>query len=496
MDYVYKKSGAVFNAHSYWTKQPIDAVAHFIEQNTSEGDVVLDPFCGTGMTGAAAIKTNRNFVISDISKVCLHISKGYCTKYNKEGLNKKIDILLEGLDGLYTTKCPICGSDAQTNFLIVRDELEQTRRLAIEKVCYKCSCSKNKLYKEADSQDISKFCSEEYKRFFYPKDYFFGQEPKRNYRKGIYQVYQLYSGRNITALSILWDRIQSLTDYNFRTLCEFAFTAILFNCSLLSRYSERYENTKIRMGTYYIPYLIKDNNVVKSFRAKLNAIIKANDNIFLDDYSGSGIIQFDDATKLDNVEDDSIDYIYTDPPYSDKISYAELNLVYESWLGEKTDSRLEMIVSKAEDKTIDDFGRMFGEFLENAYRVLKDGKRITVIFHNANVYHWKVFQHALAKSKFIPIATELPERLISNSKTASQHSTKKKSQCFLAFTMEKKYGEEKSALKRYEKDEYLSVIKSVEQEALSQGYTSGADIFDYIINKAMFSFELLDNVAL
>ena len=49
-----------------------------------------------------------------------------------------------------------------------------------------------------------------------------------------------------------------------------------------------------------------------------------------------------------------IDLIYTDPPYSDMISYAELNLVYESWLQQFTDIRKEMIVSKAESKTLKD----------------------------------------------------------------------------------------------------------------------------------------------
>ena len=84
MDYYYKKSGTIFNAHSYWTKQPVEVIKSFILDNTSKGDIVLDPFCGSGMTGVAAIETNRRFILSDISPVCIHIAKGYCNKFNEE----------------------------------------------------------------------------------------------------------------------------------------------------------------------------------------------------------------------------------------------------------------------------------------------------------------------------------------------------------------------------------------------------------------------------
>lgn len=48
------RSGAIYDAHSYPTKVPPEAIAQYILHYTKPGDTVLDGFCGTGMTGVAA----------------------------------------------------------------------------------------------------------------------------------------------------------------------------------------------------------------------------------------------------------------------------------------------------------------------------------------------------------------------------------------------------------------------------------------------------------
>jgi hypothetical protein len=48
------KSNPFYKAHSYPTKVPHPAIIRFLLHYTQPGDVVLDGFCGTGMTGVAA----------------------------------------------------------------------------------------------------------------------------------------------------------------------------------------------------------------------------------------------------------------------------------------------------------------------------------------------------------------------------------------------------------------------------------------------------------
>ncbi|PRR74658.1 DNA methyltransferase [Neomoorella humiferrea] len=48
------KNDPIYNAHSYHTKVPHRAIMRYILHYTEPGDIVLDGFCGTGMTGVAA----------------------------------------------------------------------------------------------------------------------------------------------------------------------------------------------------------------------------------------------------------------------------------------------------------------------------------------------------------------------------------------------------------------------------------------------------------
>jgi len=48
------KNDPIYNAHSYHTKVPPRSIIPYILHYTKRGDLVLDPFCGSGMTGVAA----------------------------------------------------------------------------------------------------------------------------------------------------------------------------------------------------------------------------------------------------------------------------------------------------------------------------------------------------------------------------------------------------------------------------------------------------------
>ena len=140
------------------------------------------------------------------------------------------------------------------------------------KSIYKCIIKDNKK-QYVDIKELKENSINDLDKNKIPLDYFFGKEPKRNYKKGIKQVYQLYSKRNLKGLIIIKEEIDKISNQNFKKFLEFCFSSILFNCSLMSRF-RKYENTSIKMGTYYIPKLIKDNNVYLSFSEKLKVYSK------------------------------------------------------------------------------------------------------------------------------------------------------------------------------------------------------------------------------
>ncbi len=57
------------------TQKPVELLTRIIHASTKEGDLVLDPFCGSSTTGVAAVLLNRKYVGIDLESEYLQLSK-------------------------------------------------------------------------------------------------------------------------------------------------------------------------------------------------------------------------------------------------------------------------------------------------------------------------------------------------------------------------------------------------------------------------------------
>ena len=57
------------------TQKPLTLMEHFVKILTNEGDVIFDPFSGSGSTGVAALMHNRKFIGSEIDEQYYQNSK-------------------------------------------------------------------------------------------------------------------------------------------------------------------------------------------------------------------------------------------------------------------------------------------------------------------------------------------------------------------------------------------------------------------------------------
>lgn len=57
------------------TQKPVDLIKILIEQSTDYGDVVCDPFLGSGSTAIACLKTNRKFIGCDVWDEAIKVSR-------------------------------------------------------------------------------------------------------------------------------------------------------------------------------------------------------------------------------------------------------------------------------------------------------------------------------------------------------------------------------------------------------------------------------------
>ncbi|PLY12607.1 MAG: DNA methylase [Sedimenticola sp.] len=151
-------------------------------------------------------------------------------------------------------------------------------------------------------------------------------------------------------------------------------------------------------GTLYVPSLHGEQSTLKSIATKTKKVASNYRNRM--DQSGV-MIGSGSLSSSDTQPDESIDYIFLDPPFGSNISYSELNFLWESWLKIWTNIEPEAIENDAHSKTLDDYRHLMTKCFREAYRVLKPGRWMTIEFSNTNAAVWNSIQTSLTEAGFI-----------------------------------------------------------------------------------------------
>jgi tRNA G10 N-methylase Trm11/transcriptional regulator with XRE-family HTH domain/DNA-directed RNA polymerase subunit RPC12/RpoP len=443
------RSSAFYLAHSYHTKVPPEAIRPFIEHYTRPGDIVLDPFCGSGMTGVAATLAGRRSILNDLSPAAIHLSWNHTRPCDPDKLASafaEIDARVrddfERLYGtthdgqpakihwtLWSTRHQCLRCSAEFSLWDVMDRT--TGRLGSTIKCPHCRRS----LERADLPSLGSypawiaFETTDGKRFEKAPD---GEDLKRataGNREGISDWYpqialqrnnemylrcalhlrgvsnldDFYTPRNLEALAILWREIMAVKDDRIQRALAFAFTNTAWHGTRMRRFNARGGQRPLT-GTLYIPQLSSEANVLEVMRNKIKQLRR-----YYRAYRPSAgdlpSLLLGSATSLALIPDGTIDYVFTDPPFGSNIYYADCNLIWESWLGRVTDSTEEAVVNRAltvdrGGKSLEDYSTLIKAAMYEIARVLKPGAWATVVFHNTDADVWKAIRDAAADAGF------------------------------------------------------------------------------------------------
>jgi len=440
-----QRNTALYNAHSYHTKVPPEAIIPILKHFSRPGDVVLDPFCGSGMTGVAALLSGRRAILSDLSVAAVHLAYNHTRPCSAAALSASFDRIYRALsprfrdlyacaDGKergyvhYTlwsrdATCPKCGG-----VFSVWDSIDRvTGRMPSALTCPHCGqrSPKHSLRyagnrpvllsyerpngerreKEPNAEDLALLEGSNQAPIaaWYPE---VAVDSSREMYirsalqlQGIRTLADFYTRRNLNALALLWERINAEEDDRLRAALAFAFTNTAWHGTRMRRYNARGGQRPLT-GTLYIPQLSSEANVLEVMRHKIRQLRTY--------YEALGrheqplpVIRLGSATKLHGVPDASIDYVFTDPPFGSNIFYADCNLIWESWLGGLTSVENEAVVNRSLSsarggKTVEDYQRLLTEAMREIHRVLKAGAWATLVFHNTDPAVWRAIQNAAA----------------------------------------------------------------------------------------------------
>ena len=150
-------------------------------------------------------------------------------------------------------------------------------------------------------------------------------------------------------------------------------------------------------GTLYIPSLIKEIPITKLLKEHISKFAKMRNKFKWD----SGVAVTTGSATQSAIANDSLDYIFIDPPFGANIQYADLNFLWESWLKVCTAADLEAVESKTQQKAINQYRQLMTEAFRDAYRVLKPGRWMTVEFSNTQAVVWNAIQTAIQEAGFV-----------------------------------------------------------------------------------------------
>lgn len=500
------KNHPIYNAHSYHTKVPHQAIMRYILHYTLPGEVVSDSFCGTGMTGVAALLCGdrtevtalgykvlddgiimqevsddngqaiwqpfsklgvRRTVLSDISPVASLISHNYNTPVFLNAFEKEAKRILKEVEEecswMFETKhhdgrngkinftvwsdvfvCPECTSEVifwkaavDTILGSVKDSFncpecagsltKQTmdrawvikydkliaapvRQSKQVPVLVNYTIDNKRFEKKPDVYDLDileKIASKDIPHWVPAERMIEGQETRRNDSIGVTHVHQYYTDRNLWVMAAFRERIFGKPNSIVQLGMWFTSSHVWgtrLNRLLASNYFKKTGGVigQTLQGTLYISSIAVETNLIERFALRVKSVpFTAN--------GGSGIVETCSASES-SLPSASVDYLFIDPPFGSNINYSELNSLWESWLGARTNIAKEAIENKSQGKSLDDYRRLMTAGFTEAFRVLKPGRWVTVEFSNTKAAVWNSIQTALMESGFVVANVSILEK--------------------------------------------------------------------------------------
>lgn len=306
--------------------------------------MVLDPFGGSGVTAIEALMNNRRAISIDLNPMAVFIVQALIA--------------------------PVKQNEFGEAFNRVKKEYEENE--------------------PKTEQEIKKAL----KKYPYPKGF---SLPKGS---DVKSVEELFSDKQLAQLGLLKYVILKEKDLNIRN------SLLLMFSGLLTKANLTYHNNPNRPAAgqgnaavfAYYRYRVApqpvDIDIMTYFALRFKKVKEAKKEMeyFINEKTiDSGKIVKGTATNLKWIPKESVDYIYTDPPYGKKIPYLDLSVMWNAWLDlevSEDDYKQEAIEGGEHDKSKDEYNDLMAQSIKEMYRVLKYDRWLSFVFAHKDPEFW------------------------------------------------------------------------------------------------------------
>lgn len=483
------KTDQLYRAHSYHTKVPHLAIVPSILHYTRPGEIILDSFCGSGMTGVAAqwcgtapTKYRREFeqkwkdadrqkpewgvrrvILGDLSPAATFIATNYNLPCDLKAFAKAAQRILNEIEKelgwMYETlhtdgkkkgrinytvwsevfSCPECAGEVvfleealdkkskktrsefpcpHCSVELTKDNLQRSfetlvdpasgkpwKRIRLRPVMINYNIGTKRYEKELDKTDLSILdrignlpLPSEVPTNPFPIDEMY--HGSRLAPKGFTHVHHMFLPRAAQALASLWRKASDVQDLRQRNMLLFFVEQTVWGMSVLARYTPTHfsQVNQYLTGVYYVGSQIVDVSPWYILDGKLKRLLKAFKP--MPSMTDAAMVTIGDCGRFPS-PNDSVDYVFTDPPFGENIFYADLNFLVESYHHVLTRTKTEAIIDGPKNKGLLDYQHLMQRCFEEYRRVLKPGRWMTVVFHNSKNAVWNAIQEAMLGAGFV-----------------------------------------------------------------------------------------------
>ncbi|MDR3046638.1 MAG: DNA adenine methylase [Bacteroidales bacterium] len=412
----------IYSFHKYWGKKPLESINYFIQQYTTESDIIIDPFLGSGFIVHEGLRMNRRVIGIDLNPFSIEHTQFLLDLPSPKEYISAIKNIEASIKEKTYSSYMLENNTIASHYLWEGDSIKQI-----------WSKQENKRTRiEIEPTDFDRNLFNSYRNYNVRNirdAHFFTNSRINSYTT--MTLSDIFTDRALRNIDLIIDEIKKYSGalqralYLTLTSSSGQMSSMVFAITNRGK-TQNKKSEKIEVGSWVIgfwrPELHFEINVWNCFESRAKKLYNALQNTSREKYKiHSNLSQLFHSTagcylannncldELNTIPDNSIKLVCTDPPHSDRIPYLELSEIWNSILNKNVSFEKEIIVSNAKErnKKKDNYINDMEKFIGEVNRILKTDGIFLLYFNARDKESWK-FMKIIEKASDLEFCGAFP----------------------------------------------------------------------------------------
>lgn len=365
-----QKLARYYGVHPYFTRRSANLIQAYVRRFTQGGDTVIDPFGGSGVTAIEALLLGRRGIQNDVNPLANFLTR-------------------------------TIGDTTLASTTVLKDAFERVEAACRQRVEDIEGSS------EADVRNLLK-------KLTLPENIRLPRSSDAEF------FFDLFTSKQLAALAIIKKTIDEERDTVVRDSLLLAWSAATakLNKTFIStkgRAESRGGSSIFSIYRYKIAKNVIELPLWETFRGRFLNVITARKEVLdardhfnsvrkgadlcVDSRKNLIVLQEDASRLAETLGAETVDYVFTDPPYGAHIAYLDLSILWNHWLGFSVSENLratEAIVGGEKRLSEDHYKKCLAASIGSAVRLLKPDRWMSVVFQHWDITYFRAILETAA----------------------------------------------------------------------------------------------------